>query len=87
MFGYAEKNKADCSLSSASESYKDHELMSLLWEPSRASQFIQRFPHLNCFKKSKHKPLRQSCVCNLKLISSLEGPTDLENKVYLKQAD
>lgn len=86
MFGYVEKSKADCSLLCASESYKDHELMFLLWESSRAGQFIQRFSHLNCFKKSKHKPLGQWCVCSLKIVSSLESPTDLENRVYLKQA-
>lgn len=53
MFDYAEKDKADCWLSSASESYKDREPI-LLWEPGRAYQFIQRYSHLNCFKKSKH---------------------------------
>lgn len=60
--------------------------MSLLWEPHRASKFIQRFSHLSCFKESKHKPLGQQCVCNLKAISSSEDPKDLKNKVYLKKA-
>jgi len=59
--------------SSASESYKEHEQMCLLWEPSKASQFLQRISHLNCFKKSKHKPLGQWYVCNFKLISTLES--------------
>lgn len=35
MFDYAEKDKANCCLSPASESYKDCELI-FLWEPSRA---------------------------------------------------
>lgn len=59
--------------------------MFLLWEFNIASKSIQRFSHFKSFKESK--PLGQQSVYNLKAISFSEDPKDLENKVYLKQAD
>lgn len=87
MIGYAGKKWSWLFTVIYFRKLQDYELTPFLWEPSRASKFIYRFSRLNCFKKFKHKPLKQWCVCNLKIMSSLEGPTDLENKVYLKQAD